>query len=412
MQLKRSNKLALAAAGLMAGTQVPVMAADEWSHEAAVLYYGETDDRVQDASLKYQGVRTFDDGEKTLTLNASIDTLTGASPNGVTTSNSVVTVTSASGGGTLTHPAGELPIDNDFKDTRVSLSANWEQPLNKALRGRVGASLSKEYDYLHLGLSAGLSKPLNNKNTTLSAGIAFAADTLEPVGNAPIPLADQNAAKGHSTESKETLDVMMGVTQIVSKNTIAQVNYSFSQADGYLNDPYKWVSLVDNTGSVVDNRHESRPDSRTGHNLYGEIKHHLSRGKGDVVTTSGRLHTDDWGVDSVTLDVKYRIALQNKNSIEPHLRYYHQTAADFYHVQWDSGVALPENASADYRLAEFDAYTLGATYRWQGQGQRKWRVTGEIYRQNPKKVALTAGQAGLDANPGFDAFILSVGVKF
>ena len=78
MQLKRSNKLALAAAGLMAGTQVPVMAADEWSHEAAMLYYGETDDRVQDASIKYQGARTFDDGEKTLTLNASIDTLTSA----------------------------------------------------------------------------------------------------------------------------------------------------------------------------------------------------------------------------------------------------------------------------------------------------------------------------------------------
>ncbi len=73
---------------------------------------------------------------------------------------------------------------------------------------------------------------------------------------------------------------------------------------------------------------------------------------------------------------------------------------------------MPEFASADYRLAEFDAYTLGATYRFGGRKDREWRITGELYSQNPKKVGLTSGQAGLDANPGFDAIMLSVGLKF
>ncbi len=411
MQLKRSNTLAMAAASLMTATHVSSASADEWTHEAAVLYYGESDSRVTDGSIKYKGVRSFDEGDKKLTINAGIDTLTGASPNGIAPSHDTIVLTSPSGNSTITHPADELPLDGTFKDTRASASASWDQPFfNDKTRGNVGISFSKEYDYLHLGVSGGLSRALNNKNTTLAVGLSYSADTVEPVGNAPIPLADENAAKGSDTESKDTLDLMLGVTQVLSKNSIMQLNYSVSNADGYLNDPYKWVSLVDNTGTIVNNLHESRPDSRTGHNLYGALKYNV--GGDNVLTTSARYHTDDWGIDSITTDVKYRVDIGNQKSIEPHVRYYHQSEADFYTAQLDSTAAIPANVSADYRLAEFDAYTLGATYRWEGANNRKWHITGEYYTQDPTKVALTAGQAGLDANPGFDAIMLSTGVKF
>jgi len=411
MQLKRSSTLAMAAASLMAATHVSSASADEWSHEASILYYGESDSRVQDASIKYKGVRTFNDGDKKLIVNAGIDALTGASPNGVAPSNDTIVLTSASGNSTLTHPAGELPLDDDFKDTRVSASVLWDQPiLDDRTRANVGASFSKEYDYLHLGVSGGLSRDLNNKNTTVSVGLAYSADTVEPVGNAPIPLANESAAKSDDSESKDTVDFMLGMTQVLSKKAIMQLNYSYSNADGYLNDPYKWVSRVDNTGTIVENLHESRPDARTGHNLYTAFKYNVSGD--DVITTSARYHTDDWGIDSITTDVKYRYTIGNKKSIEPHVRYYHQTEADFYTPQLDSAAALPNYASADYRLAEFDAYTLGVTYRWEGANNRKWHITGEYYTQDPADVTLTAGQAGLDANPGFDAFMLSTGVKF
>ncbi|CAA6818098.1 MAG: FIG01057804: hypothetical protein [uncultured Thiotrichaceae bacterium] len=409
MQLTQNNRLALAAAGLMAATNAASVSAADWDHEAAVLYYGETDDRVQDGSLKYQGTRTTD-SDKKLTINAGIDTLTGASPNGVAPSTTAQTITSPSGNGTITHPAGELPLDDTFKDTRVSLSANWDQPLNADSRSNVGISFSKEYDYLHFGVSGGLSKTLNDKNTTLSVGLAYAADSVEAVGNAPIPFSDGSATKGASSEDKNTLDGMIGLTQVLSKNSLLQLNYSVSVADGYLNDPYKWVSRVDASGTIIENLHESRPDSRTGHNLYAALKHTVSNKH--VVTGSARLHTDDWGIDSVTLDTKYRIDLGNKKSIEPHIRYYHQGAADFYTAQLDATAALPANASADYRLAEFAAYTLGATYRWKGNKNRDWRITGEYYTQDPTNVELTPGQASLDANPGFDALMLSAGVKF
>jgi hypothetical protein len=418
MQLKQNkkkskNNLAMAAASLIAATSLPSVSVADWSHEASLLYYGESDSRVQDGSLKYKGVRTSEGnkGDNTLTLNIGIDTLTGASPSGVTPSNEVQVLTSPSGKGTITHPAGKLPLDNTFKDTRLSVSGNWEQPIiNESIRANLGGSFSKEYDYLHLGISGGLSKELNNKNTKFSVGLAFSADTFDPVGNAPIPLSDQNAAKGKATNAKNTLDAVFGVTQVLSKKSILQLNYGISAADGYLNDPYKWVSRVDKTGKIIANLHESRPDSRTGHNVFGAMKQTLF---GDnVLTTSARLHTDNWGVNSYTLDVKYRVGLSNRKSIEPHLRYYHQTAADFYRPQLDASATLPEYATADYRLAEFDAYTLGATYRWRGENNREWRLTGEFYTQKPTTVKLTTGQAGLNANPGFDAIMLSLGVSF
>jgi hypothetical protein len=408
MQLTNSSRLALAAAGLLGAANVSSVSAEEWTHEASVLYYGESDDRVTDGSLKYQGIRTNDD-DNSLTLNLGVDSLTGASPSGVAPSGTVQILTSPSGKGTTTYPANQLTLDDTFKDTRVSGSANWSQSaLGENTKVNVGGSFSKEYDYLHLGISAGLARELNNKNTTISVGLAYSGDTVEAVGNAPIPFSDQTAAKGSDSESKDTLDLMFGLTQVISKDTILQLNYGLSDSDGYLNDPYKWVSRVDASGSIVENLHESRPDSRTGHNVYASLKHSVSDNK--VLTTSARAYTDDWGIDSYTLDAKFRVGLSDNTSIEPHFRYYHQSEADFYVPQLNAADNLPNFASADYRLAEFDAYTVGATYRW--GNDKKWRLTGELYTQDPASTTLTEGQAGLDANPGFDAVMFSVGVKF
>jgi len=409
MQLKNSNKIALAAAGLLGAVNTAQVSAADWDHEASVLYYGESDGRVQDGSIKYKGKRTNDD-DNVLTLNLGIDTLTGSSPSGIAPSGDVQVVATPSGGSTTTYQANKLTLDDTFLDTRVDLGASWDQSiLDENTRLNVGASLSKEYDYLHLGVSGGVSRELNNNNTTLSLGLAYSADTIEAVGNTPVPLADISAAKGSSDESKDTLDFVVGVTQVLSKNSILQLNYGLTQADGYLNDPYKRISRVDSSGKIVQNLNESRPGDRLGHNIYGALKHNFSD---NVLSTSARLHTDDFGIDSVTLDTKYNINLGNRRSIEPHIRYYHQTAADFYAPQLDATAPIPEFASADYRLAEFDAYTLGATYRFGGRKGREWRVTGELYSQNPKREKLTASQAGLDANPGFDALLLSIGVKF
>ena len=48
--------------------------------------------------------------------------------------------------------------------------------------------------------------------------------------------------------------------------------------------------------------------------------------------------------------------------LEPHLRYYQQSAADFFRYYLVGGNSLPEYASADTRLAQFHALTYGAKF--------------------------------------------------
>ena len=46
-------------------------------------------------------------------------------------------------------------------------------------------------------------------------------------------------------DSKDVLDLLLGFTQVIGPTTVLRVNYSYSDSSGYLNDPYKILSVVD-----------------------------------------------------------------------------------------------------------------------------------------------------------------------
>jgi Protein of unknown function (DUF3570) len=75
-----------------------------------------------------------------------------------------------------------------------------------------------------------------------------------------------------------------------------------------------------------------------------------------------RGYKDDWGIKSYTVDLRYRYQITQGYYLEPHVRYYSQGAADFFHYYLVSGEALPQYASADTRLAKFAAKTYGLKY--------------------------------------------------
>jgi hypothetical protein len=83
--------------------------------------------------------------------------------------------------------------------------------------------------------------------------------------------------------------------------------------------------------------------------IYAEMKHAFGA---PVLQLSYRFMTDDWGIDSNTLETKLRWPLGADNFIEPQLRYYTQSEADFYRASLVDGQPLPEFASADFRQTE------------------------------------------------------------
>jgi hypothetical protein len=408
----------------------PVQAQEEpgWDFNMALLYYGEDDDRVQDLSLNILGKRYFVD-DRALTLGLTVDTLTGATPNGAIRQGVPQTFTRPSGSSVYTIPANELPLDDTFKDTRAAVSAGWEQPLGRLWKTSVGLSGSFEYDYTHIGLNGSLSRDFNQRNTTVSAGLAVAHDTWDPVGGTPVPFAPMLDVgdTGNKTggESKDVIDAVFGVTQVISRRLLVQLNYSFSNSSGYLTDPYKILSLVDGTtgdtitrvpapgaeGPSHEFRFEGRPDERTKHSLYTQAKYYMG---GKVLDVSYRYMTDDWEIDSHTLDLKLRWPIGEKSFVEPHLRFYTQSEADFYTISLVDGAELPTFASADYRLGNFDAVTAGLKYGWTTRGGNEMSIRAELYRQTGSIPGdlLIGNQVGRETYPDLDAIILQFSYRF
>lgn len=413
------------------GTPTSVVAQEEalpiltpWAIDTAMLYYGESDGRVRDFSLNAQARKELkEDGF--LTLNLALDTLTGASPNGAVPSSIPQTFTRPSGEDSYTIAAGEQPLDDTFQDTRVALGANWQWPVTRLALLDVGVSFSDEYDYTHTGVNARIARDFNNRNTTLSLGAALANDTIDPVGGAPRPLAPMLGLNDLSNrqsgdQSKDVLDLLFGVTRVVNRHTVVQINYSLSSADGYLTDPYKLLSVVDpDSGLPVAgplgagvNLHlyESRPETRDKQSLFVLLKRNFG---GNVLDASYRHMTDDWGIDSDTVDLRYRFALGADRYLQPHLRFYSQNAADFYRTVLFDGQPVPQFATSDYRLGAFDAVTVGIKFGMDTRhGEMSTRL--ELYQQtgDPDPAARVGVLSDLDLRPDMSAIIAQFSYKF
>jgi hypothetical protein len=338
---KIGTPLAAATCALLGqGTPSAVQAQElqPWDVDTSLLIYSEDNNRVQDISLNALARKELRE-DSYLNLTLALDTLTGASPSGAVPSTVVQTFTRPSGNGQYVIGAGLEPLDDTFQDTRTALSASYEWPLTRLALLSVGASLSDEYDYTHTGLNARLARDFNNRNTTLSFGAALANDSISPVGGSPVPLAPMlevgNFANKRGDESKDVVDLLFGVTQVVNRHTLVQFNYSLSESDGYLTDPYKILSVVDPvTGNPVPGPagsglyrylYESRPETRDKQSLFGLVKRDFD---GNVLEASYRYMTDDWGVDSHTFDVHYRWNFGEGRYLQPHALY-SQNGADY-----------------------------------------------------------------------------------
>lgn len=423
------EKLALATCALLQTTGQSAQAADEWEIDSALMIYSENDSRVQ-AIEPIVSARKEMAEDKFFGIKLVLDSLTGATPNGAHASSASQTFTKPSGSGSYTVAAGENPLDDTFHDSRVALSADWEQPImDEYSRIIIGGNLSKEFDYMSLGVSATFLRDFNNRNTTFSAALGVNSDSISPVGDVPTPFAHMKDAgtgtnRDTDSDSKTITDVMFGVTQVINRTTLMQFNLGLSSTSGYMNDPYKVISVVDDaTGNLTATLgadelpyvYENRPDSRSRQTFYWKTVHHLNE---DVINVAYRYYTDDWDVDSHTIDLHYRYELSDGSYLQPHIRYYTQSAAEFFtHNLVESQSNVVQYASSDYRLGELNTTTIGLKYAMPMKGNQELSMRVESIVQSYTEVDsnvdnLTGTAAGQDIAPDLDAFVIQVGYSF
>ena len=418
---KISGLLSAATCTLLGSAQA--QSGEEWDVDTAVMLYSETD-RVEAFEPVISLKKDLNDTD-TLSLKLTLDSLTGASATGAVPSTQAQTFTRPSGDGSFTVPANQTPLDDTFQDTRAQFNATWDKELDSDNRRALGLHFSREYDFTSLGGNASWTREINQKNTALTGGVSLELDSIDPIGGIPLALSPQpyNATVGSASiqrdgtsESRSILDLLFGVTQIIDRSSLFQVNLSLSMADGYLTDPFKVVSIVDtdpnNLGEPEALIYEQRPDSRMKTSLYGKYKKAL--GNDDIVTVSLRLMTDDWGVTSETFDLTYRWQLSRGYYLQPHLRAYHQSAADFYRYFLRDDEAIPQEVSADYRLGEMDATTVGLKFGKADRYANDWSVRIEQYVQTGDGSPAEAfGQLqNQDLYPDVEATIFQVNYSF
>ncbi len=429
MQLTKPRSVAKAAAALatvLLGGNL-VAGSVPGKVESSLLLYSETN-RVKAAEGVVAGT-FFLKGDRVFSAKLTFDGLTGASPNGATISRQIQTFTRPSGNGSYTIRPGDRPLDDTFKDTRYALDIGLSQPLGRLNMLNLGGHFSTEHDYTSVGVNAGLSREFFDKNTTLGISGSYAHELVRTVGGTHIPLSsmppatddggsegeddDEGGAEGN--EKKDVVDMLVGITQILDRKTIFRANYSYGRVTGYLNDPYKLLSVVEaptgvNPGEPVDYLYEARPDNRTKQSLYGQLRRYLG---GHTVDLSYRYFWDDWGIKSNTVEMFYRWQFKGDKALIPHVRWYHQTEADFFRAFLVQGDPLPGFASADYRLASFNAYTFGLQYSFPIHNGGKLNFGGEYYIQRGDASPPNSFGTLRDAKlfPDMDALMFRVGYE-
>jgi hypothetical protein len=130
--------------------------------------------------------------------------------------------------------------------------------------------------------------------------------------------------------------------------------------------------------------------------------------------------TDDWHVNSATAQLRVRWWMFDRNQyLEPTIRWYRQTAANFY-TPWISSSAgqTLSYASADARLGAFHALTYGLKYAVKldqqlDQPGSEFSVRFEYYQQTfDHRAATPSALQGLDLYPGLQAILLQVGFSY
>jgi hypothetical protein len=358
-----------------------------------------------------------------ISLNFTFDALSGSSPNGALPSHAPQTFASPSAKSfatarhVYTTAPGNLPVDPNYSDARAAAGAQWTLPLTRLSRFTLGGKFSIEDDFDSATLSAAFAHDFNNKNTTVSFGINDEADLIQPIGNTPVPLSTYGAFDKEANKSKNGVGALLGITQVMNRAWLTQLNLAADRFSVYLNDPYKIVSVLDPTGNTTGYIYENRPDSRTRKSVY------LDNRVGGERTSAGlslRYMTDSWGIRSETAQLRLRWWSPTRQQyIEPSVRWYHQTAADFFQP-WLSSAAVMQTRyiSADPRLADFHALTYGLKYGYSlgdklHRPSSEFTVRVEYYQQtlninHPVPVALQ----GLDLYPGLKAVLVQFGFSY
>ncbi len=229
-------------------------------------------------------------------------------------------------GATISEERSELDlgVQQGFKHAEVSLAGSY----------------SHENDYQSLGGGISGSFHFNQNLTTLELGINGSKDYINAT--------DADLYPSRPTDKvKNRFGALVGLSRVLSKNSLVGVSLSYSSLQGFLSDAYK-LALVEGL---------PQQDSRPGQNQQYAVD---IMWRQYVTSANAALHVDyryfanDWQLRSHTLELAWFQNLGHNWQLIPSLRFYQQTQAAFYQPYYTQA-RMDGYYSSDYRLSAFNA---------------------------------------------------------
>jgi Protein of unknown function (DUF3570) len=222
----------------------------------------------------------------------------------------------------------------------------------------LGGGFSREVDYTSRYVNAAGSLDLNKKLTTLNFGASVAFDLVEP------PPSIWSKRPADFSTHKTSQQYLLGITQVIDKDSLIQNNMTFGYHNGFLTDPYK---QVDFRGTPIP---EQRPKERFQWAWLTQYVRHFGQLNDAALHLDYRFSTDDWGVNAHTFEASWHQPIADGWQIIPRFRYYSEDKADFFQPTFEgsfftdpnTGLFTANNFSAyssDYRLAGFGTISGG-----------------------------------------------------
>ncbi len=285
----------------------------------------------------------------------------------------------------------------EYDDSRVAGGIALTKRFDNRDELTVGLNHSAESDFYSTEGSLEYMHWLGeSKNSSVSFGASYQSNEIL-VKCSPDSITSNCDAGSGASEAKtnDAINVQASYFQNINANSYVKASLFYIGDNGYLNNTYSNVvrnyDTVTNTADVVG---ENRPDSRSA---YGTSLKYANALSDNISAHLGyRYYTDDWDIDSHTIDTDFYYEPTSKWLFKLGLRYYMQSEANFYSASKDH-FTNEVFASSDIRLSDFNAITyktdveykirddlsvnFGANYYDQSSGlDATYFITGITYR--------------------------------
>lgn len=255
-----------------------------------------------------------------LHVDANYESLSGASP----------WFTSRSLDG---EPVVNLSGPSGIWDRRAELSVGSRYYLeNGSFAGKIGYSKENDYSAAYIGLNG--EKNYNNNLTTVSVGLSYSSDEIFPT--------DAALFNRIIEDDKQSTSVFFSVSQIINQVSSFQSALSITEQSGFLSDPYKLRDI--------------RPDNKK-QIAWSNSYRRFFVSKNAAFHANYRYYHDDFGINSHTSDLSWHQNFGHTLQLVPMLRYYNQSAANFFTNVDNFLNPISEYQSSDYRLSTFGAFS-------------------------------------------------------